>query len=184
LYQLSGSNELALYVVFDGVFHVDKFVFNSFWGTYEGEKFGEYTPHGCMQHRIHRVSVAFNAADVDFDSNSLYYIINGQKIQGAEVDAGKYVLAQQTARYEPGRYNLAAAKNIQRLQPDPHHLMNLPTFMYRFPLACTDLENAVLVIDGLYHKGERLPPLKVQMNYIDFAKVPKYTGAAPVQAVQ
>jgi hypothetical protein len=62
---------------------------------------------------------------------------------------------------------------------------NYPTFHFIFELAsCVDIEDAVLVIDGLYHKGVRLPPLKVRLNYIDFAKVPKYIGPEPAQGGQ
>ena len=50
-------------------------------------------------------------------------------------------------------------------------------FTYSFPFICGELENTVLVIDGLSANGQPMDPLMIKLNYIDPTKVPFYSGS-------
>lgn len=45
-------------------------------------------------------------------------------------------------------------------------------FYFFFPVSCAEYEGALFVVEDLYHKGQKLPPLAVRMKYKDFSKVP------------
>lgn len=74
-------------------------------------------------------------------------------------------------------YSLGSEDVIKVKQPD--RAMGRPfdfsTFYFVFDdMSCRDLEDAVFVIDGLSRRGERLPPLKVRLNYYNLDAVPEH----------
>lgn len=131
----------------------------------------------CKKLQVERITVAFNAVDVEFKSDSVKFKRNGKIIQGEEIVSyfnGALVKAE---TYPSGIYNLATLKDVRRFEPtDADKNFNHPTFTYRFNMTCADLENSIFIIDGLYYKGKQIPPLRVRLNYYDFSKVPQYEG--------
>ena len=150
-----------------------------------------YTDDYCSHRKLLGVIASFNAVDVDFDTASLCLVRNGEKTAGMPI-VGKGAMFVDIQKREHNIYNLASTATISKMQMYEdkvdrrgHRLnkfYNYPTFHYIFELTCADIEDAVLVIDGLYQKGERLPPLKVRMKYADFFQAPKYTGSEPARA--
>ncbi|MDR2695166.1 MAG: hypothetical protein LBC79_02140 [Deltaproteobacteria bacterium] len=139
----------------------------------------------CAHSKLMAATASFSAADVDFDTASLYLVRNGEKTAGTLIMC-KEAMFVDIQKRDHNTYHLASAATINAMQFHEEKyswrhraaFYNYPTFHYIFELTCTDLEGAVLVIDGLYHKGERLAPLKVRLNYADLSKVPQYIGPA------
>ena len=47
----------------------------------------------------------------------------------------------------------------------PKDALSYPSFGFKFPLNCWDIENTTFVISGFTYKGKPIPPLKVRLNY-------------------
>ena len=187
---MSAGTELALWVEFLDAFALRKDLPFSVTGRLiEGrvKESWRYAGTLCKNRTTAGVAVTFNAVDVNFDSASLYFVKNNMKIQGIEGGNPVHTGSRSPIQYAPAIHTLSSPETIKNRQSEPptpvfcEKIQNYPTFFYRFALACADFENIVFVIDGLYQKGERLPPLKVRMKYADFSQVPKYTGSEPVE---
>ena len=111
-----------------------------------------------------RVALLFNAADVDFDKTRAFFILsNGRKIPGHDLGV---------RRKADDLYNLADTAGLQgRYHPQTYADFPLTEeeqqslFILTFPLTCPDYEDSLFVLEGLSHKGEPLPPLRLRLNY-------------------
>jgi hypothetical protein len=157
----------------------------------------------CERVNYTDIKFFFNIVNVKFDSGSVYLIKNGENLKGVEIldvsvptmypywhSHDKRVSTPEPEICKAGLYDLSSFRTAEIKKPynkiwDTHinyaarpkqGQWPLPVFRYRFPLTCRDLEDAVLVIDGLYRHDQRLPPLKVRMKYYDFNLVPEYVG--------
>lgn len=138
--------------------------------TYDNSEF-------CKSLNKERVIVAFNAVEVDFKSDSVKFEMNKATVLGEEIASYFNGAIVQAETYPSNIYNLASLKGVSRFEPsDVNESFNHPTFTYRFTITCTDFENSIFIIDGLYYKGKQIPPLRVRLNYYDFSKVPQYEG--------
>jgi hypothetical protein len=135
----------------------------------------------CKICNVERVTVAFNAVAVDFDSSSVKFEVNGIPQNGEEIVSyfnGKLATA---TTYPHDTYNLTTLKGKTRFEPvvgsaRDKERFNHPTFTYRFHMTCQEMENSVFVLDGLAYKGKQIPPLRVRLNYYEPSKVPAYVG--------
>lgn len=184
-YGLPGNNEIALWISIIGALPTTTAQKTILLDAHVENEV--YYDEQCVKTAHRGITIAFNALDADFESDSLYLLVGERKIQGEHIpDTHKDL--NETTIYAPARYNLGSPETISKMQPaltaygfSPTLKFNYPVFKYRFPVVCTDLENAVLVVDGLYYRGNRLPPLKIRTRYVDFSKVLpvlRYEGAA------
>jgi hypothetical protein len=184
-YKLNYKDEIVLFINFPDAFYISK-------GVRGGEKYGSVgfgdNSNSCIERKLKRVTVAVNAVDVDFDNRSVYILKDEQKNIGTELKLEREAVADMTEINDHNIYNLASKDLIEDKQVPSVFPLNkhpgISTFLFKFPMTCTDFEDAVFVIDGLYRHGERLPPLKVKMNYLDFDRVPQYRGDQPEQQEQ
>ena len=139
---------------------------------YKSDKF-------CMEKNFGGLVICFSPTEAEFDNTSVYFLRKAEKIPSTEITFNRKLLTNGTP-LPPNRYDLSSPDFVKEKQPDTVRLGNktlsYAMLSFLFPMTCRDYENAVFVIDGLYHKGKKLPPLKVRMNYIDLGVVPEYRG--------
>ena len=172
-YTLNESEELALAVAFPRAFHIHKTVYGT--GQCAQDSFADNSK-SCINWQYQQIIVALNCADVHFDNTSVYLRTKRMKISGKEAKDHPYY-ANKGEIITPTKYNPSLKEVIDAKQPSGKRGLDYSTFYFLFEnMTCTDLENAIFVVDGLYHQGKQLPPLKVRLNYLDFSQVPEYVG--------
>lgn len=124
------------------------------------------------------VEVSARNVNLNFNTNDVLFVKNGEKIYGNLISLSEGYLRRDTVYLQHGTYNLEDPQTIAQMQhrasrkdPRPY-----PTFGFKFPMSCRDIENSVLVIGGFTYKGKDLPPLRVRLRYEDLSKVPEYMG--------
>jgi hypothetical protein len=194
IYTFDDNVELSLWIHNQSASKIERKVYLDFFGNPLTNTVPDeiHVNKFCEHINFQDVVIFFNTIDVEFDSGSVYIIKNGEKTNGMEIsDEFTYSIFEESERCTPDRYNLALPETVQKKKPynkiwdnRPNHPSRpkqgpFPVFRYRFPLTCRDLEDAVLVVDGLYRHGQRVPPLKVRMKYYDLDLVPEYVGPRP-----
>lgn len=177
VYSLVTNQQLALTVGSDTFFYLSK---KTRGGgdcikEWEGSKATR-----CRTYKDQVINISINNVNVTFDNTSVFFIVNGKKIRGQEMVTRFYKTSD---RLTQATYNISLidAPNTMsegtKLLNSHIRFKDYSTFYFLFEdMTCTDLENAIFVVDGLYHQGKQLPPLKVRLNYLDFSQVPEYTG--------
>lgn len=115
------------------------------------------------------VKMAANPVNVDFDNASLYFLREGQKVEGEECYMGASIPPHSV-------HNLSEKQNIPAEYNDS---WQSPCFLYLFPMTREDLDGAILVIDGLSQNGKTIPPLKVRLSYYNLEEARHWPESAP-----
>ncbi len=173
-FELNTNTKLAIFINFMGTYFTRKQTVND--GKSNKEYFTEY--NYCINLSNTIITVSLSRADVDFNSGSVYLIVNNQHINGREMKM-PYPTQKEYFELPPATYNLNAESTLATKNVFTKYRGDEPkfsTFFYEFPLTCRDYENAEFVLDGLSNHGEPLPPLHVRINYVEFDEVPAYVG--------
>ena len=107
-------------------------------------------------------------------------------IRGDLAALNKGYLCKDTVYLNHDNYRLSDPKTIALMQFKryPKDALSYPSFGFKFPLDCWDIENTVLVISGFTYNGKSIPPLKVRLNYTNLSQVPGYEGPPATQQAQ
>ena len=107
-------------------------------------------------------------------------------IRGDLIALNKGFLCKDPGLLNQGIYNLSDPKTIALMQFKryPKDALSYPSFGFKFPLDCWDIENTTLVISGFTYNGKPIPPLRVRLNYTDLSQVPGYEGPPATQQAQ
>jgi hypothetical protein len=97
----------------------------------------------------------------NFDSTKVYFIRNGQRYYlNKRSNIGKAV------ELSPTLFDVTATfDRTSRL-----------SVTYDTPFICGELENAIIVVDGITLNGKPLEPLMIRLNDLDPSTVPRYQG--------
>lgn len=182
-YRVEQDVELALWVVVDGGFQLNK-----------GERadFIDGTPQitiwgntdFCKHNKCAGIDIFTNAVDIDFNTRDVSLIKGNNKINLDLISRNKGALCKDTVYHQHGIYNLADHKTIAIMQTKistGEKPLTYPCFGFKFALSCKDIEDTTLTISGFSYKGKPIPPLKVRMNYMNLSQVPNYEGPAEAQ---
>lgn len=185
-YPVEQNVDLALWVVINGGFQVDKgervdFVDGSprvtIWGNTDF----------CKNNKCSGVDIFTNSIDINFNTHDISLTKGNEKINLDLILRNKGALCKNTVYYPHGTYNLADPRTIALMQTrisTGQKPLKYPCFGFKFSLSCRDIENTVLVISGFSYKGKPIPPLKVRLNYTDLSQVPGYEGPPATQQAQ
>lgn len=132
------------------------------------------------------VEISTNAVDMDFDTRGVFLMKDTEIIRGDLIALNKGFLCKDPGLLNQGIYNLSDPKTIALMQFKryPKDALSYPSFGFKFPLDCWDIENTTLVISGFTYNGKPIPPLKVRLNYTDLSQVPGYEGPPATQQAQ
>lgn len=171
------NNNIVILINFTGAFFMEKIIYGD--GSCVPDSYR--TPQKpCSERATRSVIVSFIPTDITFDNTSVYFIKNNNKIYGQEVTYNRFDLNEgkpvPPAIYTINSEDFIIEKQADRVtkKRDPLGYASLP---FIFNMTCRDFHDSIFVIDGIYHQGKRLPPLKIHMKYIDLDAVPEYRGA-------
>ena len=183
--QYSGSNvPLALWVRFPLVLGAWKMTGADFFGN-RVESAPTNKAELCKK-KCFGVEISTNAVDMDFDTRGVFLMKDTEIIRGDLIALNKGFLCKDPGLLNQGIYNLSDPKTIALMQFKryPKDALSYPSFGFKFPLDCWDIENTTLVISGFTYKGKPIPPLKVRLNYTNLSQVPGYEGPPATQQAQ
>ena len=183
-YANDSNAPLALWVRFPHVFGTWKTTGGDFWGN-RVESAPTNNVELCNK-KCFGVEISTNAVDMDFDTRGVFLMKDTEIIRGDLIALNKCFLCKDPGLLDKGIYNLSDPKTIALMQFKryPKDSLSYPSFGFKFPLDCWDIENTVLVISGFTYKGKPIPPLKVRLNYTDLSQVPGYEGPPATQQAQ
>ena len=205
VFDLYNNKKLALWIHIINTFEIKRRNYLNFFGKKLAREDYYYDPYNkCLHSLTTGLIIMFNPIDVIFNSSKVNIIYNNTYINMTEIinspgplkdnimiESSIYNLIDPSevdikkrsvlGRNRPrGERELLYEYSLYRYQSEKY---KYSTFMYRFSISCRDMENAILVIDGLTYEGKLLPPLKVRMKYYDFDRVPEYTGPAAKESI-
>lgn len=183
-YANDSNAPLALWVRFPHVFGTWKTTGGDFWGN-RVESAPTNNVELCNK-KCFGVEISTNAVDMDFDTRGVFLMKDTEIIRGDLIALNKGFLCKDPGLLNHGTYNLSDPKTIALMQFKryPKDALAYPSFGFKFPLDCWDIENTTLVISGFTYKGKPIPPLKVRLNYTDLSQVPGYEGPPATQQAQ
>ena len=166
---------LALLINLRGTFNVLKTISGE--GDCAIESF--YSSGACLNNNTASVVISISPANAEFDNTAVFCVKGDRILPGQELEFN-FQNMREGRPVPPARYVLASEAFLKEKQPNAvfmgNKTLSYAMLSFLFPMTCRDFEDAVFVIDGLYHKGSKLPPLKIRMNYIDLGVVPEYRG--------
>ena len=179
IYTNNSNQTLALWVRFPAALGAWKTTGGDFWGNRVESAPTSHAPSLC-KNKCFGVEISTNAVDIDFDTQGVFVMKGNKAIRGDLISLNKGFLCKDTVYMNHGTYNLSNPQTISLMQFKRYPKDNLayPSFGFKFPLDCCDVENTYLVISGFTYKGKPIPPLKVRMNYMNLSQVPNHEGSA------
>ncbi|EGW51028.1 hypothetical protein HMPREF1022_01982 [Desulfovibrio sp. 6_1_46AFAA] len=192
------DTQLVLWVRLTGAFEVWQDI-ASYWLDSEREAPLQNNANSCNK-KCFGVEISTNAVNMDFDTHGVFIMKGDETISSELIALNKGFLCKDTAYLNHDIYNLADPKTIALMKPNASSRVivilpsgegiskeknfTYPSFGFKFPLNCRDIENTTLVISGFTYKGKPIPPLKVRLNYTDLSQVPGYEGPPATQQAQ
>ena len=167
LHKLEDDSELALFVNLPSTYRVQTVTFEmrDTVNYYDNSK-------RCIEGpKIQMFVVSFNNVNVDFDNTSISIINDSLEINAIEIRAdGRIPINGKELSQTTYKLN---SDNVIKEKQFIGNSLEYSTFFFKAPLSCKDMDGIIFVIDGLYHLGKKLSPLKVRMTYFDPDSVPE-----------
>ena len=178
------DTQLALWVRLTGAFEVWQGIASYYFDS-EREAPLQNNANSCNK-KCFGVEISTNAVDMNFDTLGVVMMKGDNVIRGDLAALNKGYLCKDTVYLNHDNYRLSDPKTIALMQFKryPKDALSYPSFGFKFPLNCWDIENTTLVISGFTYKGKPIPPLKVRLNYTDLSQVPGYEGPPATQQAQ
>ena len=165
-YASDSNPPLALWVRFPAALGAWKSTGGDFFGN-RVESAPTNTAPSLCKNKCFGVEISTNAVDIDFDTQGVFVMKGNKAIRGDLISLNKGYLCKDTIYMNHGTYNLSEPQTISLMQfkRHPKDKLAYPSFGFKFPLDCWDVENTELVITGFTYKGKPIPPLKVHLSY-------------------
>ena len=184
-YTSDSNPPLALWVRLPYALGAWKSTGGDFWGNRVESAPTSHAQYLCKR-KCFGVEISTNAVDMNFDTQGVFMMKGDNVIRGDLAALNKGYLCKDTVYLNHDNYRLSDPKTIALMQFKryPKDALAYPSFGFKFPLDCWDIENTTLVISGFTYKGKPIPPLKVRLNYTDLSQVPGYEGPPATQQAQ
>ena len=185
IYASAPNTPLALWVRLPYALGAWKSTGGDFWGNRVESAPTSHAQYLCKR-KCFGVEISTNAVDMNFDTQGVFMMKGDNVIRGDLAALNKGYLCKDTVYLNHDNYRLSDPKTIALMQFKryPKDALSYPSFGFKFPLDCWDIENTVLVISGFTYKGKPIPPLKVRLNYTGLSQVPGYEGPPATQQAQ